>query len=275
MIEKVVSGTDQVGDFAAKYNASVDKIPILISIAGNKIRLTFFDTSISETIDIPYPVKDGKNGLTKVGQDIYLGGLLISPTTINTGSQNFLIQSGTTAQRLRISNVLTELAGALELRIAPPSIDAATASVGQILKLLDEATGECDYGIIDGTDFALLTPLSVVNNKVRLTFKDGSFIESAELGGFRKTVNTAVNYAVSSTDQMVVATVNPLTITLPLAPVDQREIVFKAITASGGSPVTINGNGKLIDAAATATLTSNYASRTLVYNAALNKWLNI
>ena len=54
-----------------------------------------------------------------------LGGALLAGTTIDTSTFNFLIQSGTTAQRLRISNTFAELAGALELRIAPPSIDAA------------------------------------------------------------------------------------------------------------------------------------------------------
>ena len=271
MIEKVIVG-DKINAFGLKYNASVEKIPVGISFSGNKIRLTLFDSGIIETIDVPYPVKNGISGLTKTGTDIILGGTLLVPTTINTGGQNFLIQSGTTAQRLRISSVFAELAGALELRIAPPSVDASTASIGDFIKCLDDTTGECDYGVIVASDFV---SLSMVNGKLRLNFKGGTFLESAELGGFKKTVNTAVNYNVLTTEQLVVATVNPLTITLPIAPVNEREIVFKAITASVGSPVTINGNGKLIDGSATATLTSAFASRTLVYNNALNRWLNI
>jgi len=48
---------------------------------------------------------------------------------------------------------------------------------------------------------------------------------------------------------MIVATVRPLTITLPAAPYNGEEHVIKAITATVPSPITINGNGKNIDAA--------------------------
>lgn len=86
--------------------------------------------------------------------------------------------------------------------------------------------------------------------------------------------NTAVNTLVTTGDYFIVATANPITITLPLAPLNNQEFSFKAITASVVNPVTINGNGKNIDGAATSLLTTNNASRTMVFNSALNRWLN-
>lgn len=253
----------------SNFGKSVESLEI--EIASNKVKLYLFDgTSILSTNAIPYPVTGGTNGVNKVGNNILLGGTLTAGTTLNTSTYNFLVQNGVGAQRLRITNTFAELAGALELRIAPPSIDASTASVGDLLQVVDDNTGECDYGIIKDTHF---TSLSIVSDKVRLTFKDASFIETAAL---LTTVNTAVNYSVTgTTNQLITTTVRPLIITLPAAPQSAQTITVKAITASGGSPITINGNGKNIDGAATATLTSNYASRTLIFNTALNIWLNV
>ena len=173
-IQKVIAG-DDVGDFAGKYNDLVDKVVTGVSIVGNAVVLTLFDTTTLTSGAIAFPVDSANNGLTKAGTAIKLGGILTGGTTIDAATFNFLLQSGTGAQRLRISNTFAELAGDLELRIQPPSIQAATAIDGQFLKLIDENTGECDYDYIVDTDF---TSLSIVGDKVRLTFKDASFIES-------------------------------------------------------------------------------------------------
>ncbi len=158
----------------SNFGKSVESLEI--EIASNKVKLYLFDgTSILSTNAIPYPVTNATNGLNKAGTNISLGGTLTGGTTINTSTYNFLVQNGVGAQRLRITNTFAELAGDLELRIQPPSIQAATAIDGQFLKLIDENTGECDYDYIVDTDF---TSLSIVGDKVRLTFKDTSFIES-------------------------------------------------------------------------------------------------
>jgi hypothetical protein len=121
-------------------------------------------------------------------------------------------------------------------------------------------------------------------NEIRLSNFDGATTAEIEItpthtkitGGKGVTQrNTAVNTAVTASDYMIVATVRPLTITLPAAPYNGEEHVIKAITATVPSPITINGNGKNIDAAATATIITNYGSRTLVFNSSLNIWLNI
>ncbi len=121
------------------------------------------------------------------------------------------------------------------------------------------------------------------DNEIKITNFDGSTTAEIEItpthtkitGGKGVTQrNTAVNTAVTAGDYMIVATVNPLTITLPAAPYNGEEHIIKAITATVPSPITINGNGKNIDAAATATIITNYGSRTLIFNSALNIWLN-
>ncbi len=173
-IQKVIAG-DDVGDFAGKYNDLVDKVVTGVSIVGNAVVLTLFDTTTLTSGAIAFPVDSANNGLTKAGTAIKLGGILTGGTTIDASTYNFLVQNGVGAQRLRITNTFAELAGDLELRIQPPSIQAATAIDGQFLKLIDENTGECDYDYIVDTDF---TSLSIVGDKVRLTFKDTSFIES-------------------------------------------------------------------------------------------------
>jgi hypothetical protein len=255
----------------SNFGKSVESLEIpTVGVDANKIKLKLFDGTYIISPVIPFPTLSAINGVNLNGTAIEMGGDLTKNTVINAKTFSFLIQNGVGAQRIRLTNLYTELAGALELRIAPPSIDASTASVGDLLQVVDDNTGECDYGIIKGTHF---TSLSIIDNKVRLTFKDATYLETAAL---LTTVNTAVNYGVTGTNnQLITTTVRPLIITLPATPQNAQTITVKAITASGGSPITINGNGKNIDGAATATLTSNYASRTLIFNTALNIWLNV
>lgn len=81
--------------------------------------------------------------------------------------------------------------------------------------------------------------------------------------------NTAIATAIANNDWMIVSTA-ALTVTLPAAPDNGRELVFRSVTGT----MTINGNGKNIEAAPTQTVTVGN-SRTLVFNTALNRWLNI
>ena len=159
----------------SNFGKSVESLEI--EIASNKVKLYLFDgTSILSTNAIPYPVTNATNGLNKAGTNISLGGTLTGGTTINTSTFNFLVQNGIGAQRLRITNTFAELAGALELRIAPPSIDASTA--------------------ITNTD---LTSLTVVGDKVRLTFKDATYLETAAINLVRsKGVFTKNNIATAT-----------------------------------------------------------------------------
>lgn len=121
------------------------------------------------------------------------------------------------------------------------------------------------------------------DNEIRITNFDGTTTAEIEItptyirlnGGLHIAQrNTAVNTLVTTNDYFIVATANPITITLPVAPLNNQEFSFKAITATVANPVTINGNGKNIDNAATSLLTTNNASRTMVFNSALNRWLN-
>lgn len=175
--------TETYNDIWSKIDSnflkSVESIEIpLVGVDANKIKLKLFDGTYLTGPVIPFPVTGANNGLSFLSGIVKLGGALLTGTAIDTATFNFLIQSGTTAQRLRISNTFAELAGALELRIAPPSIDAATASVGDFLKLVDDSTGECDYGVITASD---LVSLSIVGDNIRLTFKGGTFLETAGL----------------------------------------------------------------------------------------------
>lgn len=169
-----------------------------VGVDANKIKLKLFDGSYITSPAIPFPILSAINGVNLNGTAIELGGDLTKNTVIDTDTFSFLIQNGVGAQRIRLTNLYTELAGALELRIAPPSIDASTASVGDLLQVVDDNTGECDYGIIKETHF---TSLSIVSDKVRLTFKDGTFLETAAITfpTEKKAVVTKNNIATNTT----------------------------------------------------------------------------
>ena len=97
---------------------SVESIEIpLVGIDANKIKLKLFDGTYLTGPVIPFPVTGANNGLSFLSGIVKLGGALLAGTTIDTATFNFLVQSGTTTQRLRISNTFAELAGETQLRI--------------------------------------------------------------------------------------------------------------------------------------------------------------
>lgn len=141
------------------------------------------------------------NGLTLTGSDFTLGGTLDSATAINGNSQDLDIMSlgtmnisGTTA----VSNFGTNtLRGSTELRVVTPAVIAATASVGEVLKLVDAATGEVEFatdlsggggntyqnGLTESGGTVelgglLLGPTSIGLEGDSFTFDDGDFILS-------------------------------------------------------------------------------------------------
>lgn len=125
-----------------------------------------------------------------------------------------------------------------------------------------------------GTNVGLISQTTVANNSCNITL--GLSPGKIELIGgiIKKQRNTAVSTAILNDDYMIVATAAPITITLPAAPVDGQEItVVSNGVATGGNPITIDGNGKNINAVATSSITTAYGKNTLVYNSALNKWL--
>lgn len=88
--------------------------------------------------------------------------------------------------------------------------------------------------------------------------------------------NTAISVTVQPTDEMIVVTAAPRTVTLPLAPVNNETHIIKSNgVATGGNPITVAGNGKLIDAAASVNITTANGFLRVVFNTTLNKWLTI
>lgn len=65
----------------------------------------------------------------------------------------------------------------------------------------------------------------------------------------------------------------PITITLPASPINSQQVIVKDANGFSSSlNITIFGNGKNIDGAASEILTQNYASISLMFNSTLNHW---
>lgn len=87
----------------------------------------------------------------------------------------------------------------------------------------------------------------------------------------RELVSTASNYTTAG-DEIVEATSN-ITVSLNASPDEGETVTAKRNTTAG--TVTVSGNGKNIDGAATHLLTINYDSRTFIYSASSGEWLVI
>lgn len=77
--------------------------------------------------------------------------------------------------------------------------------------------------------------------------------------------------AVSATDAAIfVTTASAVTLTLPASPENGRTVRVKAMV---GSPaITVDGNGKNIDAAGTFAMTTSYVGKTFIFDATADAW---
>ncbi len=81
-------------------------------------------------------------------------------------------------------------------------------------------------------------------------------------------VLTAVNYTVIGNAIITCTNAAQITITMPLAPIDQIKVSVKRTDGE----VVVDGNGKFIDGDATVTLSRQYVGLTFVYNLAGDIW---
>ena len=71
---------------------------------------------------------------------------------------------------------------------------------------------------------------------------------------------------------IVDSTAGAITITLDEVPVDGKFYYIKDIGNASANNVTIDGNGKYIDGAATLSLTTNYADCEVMFCSTNSKW---
>lgn len=103
----------------------------------------------------------------------------------------------------------------------------------------------------------------------RIVINDTQTIFST--GICNKVTATAINYNALTSDYLIIATADNITITLPASPADGQTYSVKAAVASPIG-VTIGGNGKNIDSAGTYVLAAIYETITIIYSTSQTKW---
>jgi len=225
-----------------------------------------------EDLGAPFPVTDK---LYNVAGDLYWNGKLVTdPTGTTIGSHlrwngtNFIEETqfltttlGGAAWLSSFTN--TDGGGLLtKTNLGQSFITTQRGSTMYVNDTLNLKDGYIDLSaqagitpeirlVVNDNNIGAQTKYFQDDNEIRLINFDGTTTAELEItpthtkitGGKGVTQrNTAVNTAVTEGDYMIVATVSPLTITLPAAPYNGEEHVIKAITATVPSPITINGN---------------------------------
>lgn len=249
-----------------------------------------------EDLGPPFPVTDK---LYNVGGDLYWNGTLLGgPTGTVVGSHlrwngtNFVEETqfltttlGGSAWLSSFTN--TDAGGLLtKTNLGQSFITTQRGSTMYINDTLNLKDGYIDLSaqagltpeirlVVNDNNIGAQTKYFQDDNEIKITNFDGTTTAEIEItpthtifrGGQVITQrNSAVNIAVTANDYMIVSTAT-LTATLPLAPNNGETHIFK----SRGGTMTVNGNGKNIDTAATTIVPLN-SSRTLVFNTALNIW---
>lgn len=113
------------------------------------------------------------------------------------------------------------------------------------------------------------TEPTAMDPKDILRFEDAGLFGG---GPITVTVKSSGTVTISNDSYLIVAS-GATTINMPIAPSDgERHIIKDSLGTAGTTPVTISGNGFLIDGAATAILNNNYQAMEFIFSSVLGRW---
>lgn len=249
----ILNAWDNPLDFITSISAD----PTLLSLVAASI--TNNSTSNIEIADTSLDIDCNDTGATHNSHTSYTPIQISSTVTGSSGQAASL-----TLFENKTSLVTTDFTGD---EYAQFDVEAASTL------LTSEKTSTGEYSsIITTVDTIALSVVGPTFGTSSLSLNPSHL--SINTGILFKQRNTAISTTVAANDYILIATAAPLTFTLPATPQDGQAYKIKSNgVATGGNPITINGNGKNIDAAATTTITTAYGSVSLTYNTALNKWL--
>ena len=138
-----------------------------------------------------------ENGLTLSGNTVNLGGVLNQDTTIDGNVNAYAFNF----DNLSEFNVIAEgvvLQGSSSINLQTPDVIALTATAGQVLTLVDGATGECEWQDIPPVTVEVNNGLNIDGGVVQL---GGSLVEDTEIlgAGFNFALTGIVNLGLDST----------------------------------------------------------------------------
>jgi len=100
-----------------------------------------------------------------------------------------------------------------------------------------------------------------------------TYYNTNKIDGYTRTITTT--YPVVQADKYIFISTAaaPYTITLPASPIANETYIIKDFSGNlSVNTVTVSGNGRNIDGAATFPMSTNYESITVIYNASTNTW---
>ncbi len=121
-----------------------------------------------------------------------------------------------------------------------------------------------DLSLVGDVGDDIQSQIDVINLEITDLQDRVSYLESL----IPLSVLTAVDYNVAKNSIITCTNSSQITITMPIAPVDQLKVSVKRADGE----VVVDGNGKLIDEEAAVTLSRKYVGLTFVYNLVGDTW---
>jgi len=188
------------------------------------------------------------NGLTKVGTQVKLGGALTGNTTI-TGAYTFGVNVTTinlTSTTVGITGTTVNIGGAVKLTTAP----STGVGTDAVLVRATDGTVKTVSGAILGDKNNIYAKTTITSNTI---------------------LSTGSTYVILVSHSGIAVTV-----TLPSTPKDGQAFKFKDITGNALTyPITVDGNGNLLDGAASGMINTDYGALEIVYDTASDQWYSL
>lgn len=241
------------GDYSLMYNERT--LPDVAYVTGI--------TSTIET-QVAEGITGATNGLTKIGQDVCLGGALTTDVIIS-GAHTLALSSltafNTTATDIGLTGIVTAT-GAVHTT-STLGVSGATTISGTLTL---NSVGDSDVGT---DDVMMIDNNGIVKKTAASTLGEDNNIYEMTIVTTDVTLTTGSTYI-----QLVNSPTSGVTITLPANPINGQ--VFRIKDAAGAAltyNVIIGRNGKLIDGNANdGILNTDSGALEVVYNAALGSW---
>ena len=183
------------------------------------------------------------NGLTKVGaHDVKLGGALTGNTVIGTGSNLFGVNAG----NINLTGTTVNIGGTIKVTTSP----ATGSGSDSVLVRASDGTVKTVSGAILGDKNNIYAKTTITSNTILST--GSSYVILVSHAGLS------------------------LTVTLPSTPLNGQAFKLKDITGNALTfPITVDGNGNLIDGAASGMINTDYGAIEIMIDVASDQWYSL
>ena len=253
--------------------------------SGNYVARSIPDVAFVTGLTSTSGIQTADNGLSKIGSNVQLGGLLLSDVEILGNGIN-LFTLGTPTDRIEFIGLYTSDGLIVDDNSSGGLLFSTLGNV--VLRSNDVSIFKLASSATTFTDLRSLGQRAGIeySDDYSSTYTSRSLVDAGYVSGLTSNIKVNklginivnVNTTLDNTYHVVLVATSgsSINITLPTNPVDGQ--VYNIKDRSGNAltnNITISGNGKNIDGSATSLINTDYGSLYLVYSLLANEWFSL